>query len=107
MFAEKSWGTYQVIDVQEESLTILVKLNAGNKMKYHSHNFRDEVWTIISGTGRTIIDGMEQIVKSGDVVTMEAGSKHTIIAETDLKIVEVQLGKEINVNDKIKYEFEE
>ena len=107
MFAEKSWGTYQVIDIQEESLTILVKLNAGNKMKYHSHNFRDEVWTIVSGTGKTIIDGMEQIVKPGDVVTMEAGTKHTIIAETDLKIIEVQLGKEINVNDKIKYEFEE
>ena len=107
MFAEKSWGTYQVLDVQEDSLTVLIKVNAENKMKYHSHNFRDEVWTIISGTGRTIIDGMEQIVKPGDVVTMEAGCKHTIIAETDLKIIEVQLGKEINVNDKIKYKFEE
>ena len=34
---------------------------------------------------------------------MKAGRKHTIIAETELKIIEVQLGKEINVNDKHKF----
>ena len=106
MFAEKSWGSYRVIDVQEESLTILVTLSQGNRMEYHSHNFRNEVWTIISGTGRTIVDGMEQIVKQGDVITMEAGCKHTIIAETELKVIEVQLGKEINVNDKQKFKLE-
>lgn len=106
MFAEKSWGSYRVIDIQEESLTILVTLSQGNRMKYHSHNFRNEVWTIISGTGRTIVDGMEQIVKQGDVITMEAGCKHTIIAETELKVIEVQLGKEINVNDKQKFKLE-
>lgn len=103
MFSEKSWGSYQVINVQENSLTILVTLNPGNKMKYHSHDYRDEVWTIISGTGKTIIDGIEQNVKPGDVITMKAGSKHTIIANDELKVIEVQLGKEINVND--KHEF--
>lgn len=107
MFAEKSWGKYRVIDVQEESLTILVTLNPGKHMEYHSHDFRDEVWTIISGTGKTIVDGMEQIVKAGDVITMKAGCRHTIIAETELKVVEVQLGKEINVNDKHKFKLEE
>ncbi len=107
MFAEKSWGSYRVIDVQEKSLTILVTLNPGNRMAYHSHDFRDEVWTIISGTGKTIVDGMEQIVKAGDVITMEAGCKHTIIAETELKVIEVQLGKEISVNDKHEFKLEE
>lgn len=44
---------------------------------------------------------------SGDVITIEAGCKHTIIAETELKVIEVQLGKEINVNDKHEFKFEE
>ena len=105
MFAEKSWGSYQVIDIQEESLTILITLNSGNSMKYHSHEFRDEIWTIVSGTGRTIIDGIEQKVKPGDVITMKAGCKHTIIAETEIKVIEVQIGKEINVEDKQKFEL--
>jgi len=72
-------------------------------MNYHSHEHRDEVWTIISGKGRTIVDGMEQLVGVGDVITMQAGCRHTIIAETELKLIEVQLGKEISVNDKRKY----
>jgi mannose-1-phosphate guanylyltransferase len=103
MFAEKSWGSFRVLDVEEESLTIRVTLNAGHQMNYHSHKNRDEVWTIIAGKGRTIVDGMEQEVHAGDVVTMQAGCRHTIIADTELKLIEVQLGREINVHDKQKF----
>ena len=106
MYAEKSWGSFRIIDIEEESLTIKVTLNPGHRMNYHSHRNRDEVWTIISGKGRTIVDGMEQPVSPGDVVTMEAGCKHTIIADTELQVIEVQLGKEISVNDKQKHQLE-
>ncbi len=106
MFAEKSWGSFRVMDVEEESLTIKVTLKAGHRMNYHSHRNRDEVWVVTSGTGRTIVDGMEQQVRPGDVVTMQAGCRHTIIAEEELKLVEVQLGREISVHDKQKYELE-
>lgn len=107
MFAEKSWGSFRVLDVEDESLTIKVTLNPGHSMNYHSHSRRDEVWTIISGKGRTIVDGMEQPVQAGDVVTMQAGCRHTIIAETELKVIEVQLGKEISVHDKQKFPLED
>ena len=106
MFAEKSWGSFRVMDVENGSMTIKVTLNAGNSMNYHSHQKRDEVWVVISGKGRTIVDGMEQQVKVGDVITMEVGCRHTIIAETELKLIEVQLGKEISVHDKQKYPLE-
>ena len=105
MFAEKSWGSFKVLDVEEESMTIKVTLNAGHRMNYHSHANRDEVWTVISGRGRTVVDGMEEIVEPGDVVTMQAGCRHTVIAETELKLIEVQLGREISVHDKQKYQF--
>ncbi len=106
MFADKSWGSFRVVDVEEESMTIKVTLNPGHKMNYHSHERRDEIWNIISGQGTAIVDGMQQEVKAGDVITMEAGCRHTIIAKTELKIIEVQIGKEIRVDDKQKYEFE-
>lgn len=106
MFAEKSWGSFRVLDVEEGSMTIKVTLNPGHRMNYHSHDRRDEVWTVISGKGRTVVDGMEQPVKAGDVVTMQAGCRHTIIAETELQVIEVQLGKGISVDDKHKFELE-
>lgn len=106
MYAEKSWGSFRIIDIEEESVTIKVTLNPGHKMNYHSHERRDEVWNIISGEGMVIVDGMEQKVQAGDVITMQAGCRHTIIASTELKIIEVQLGKEISINDKQKHELE-
>ena len=106
MFAEKSWGSFKVIDIDKASMTIKVTLNAGHRMNYHSHQHRDEVWTVIAGEGKTIVDGMEQNVKAGDVITMSAGCRHTIIAETELKLIEVQLGEAIDVHDKQKFELE-
>ena len=106
MYAEKSWGTYRVLDVEDNSLVIKVSLKSGECMNYHSHDRRDEVWTVILGSGKTIVDGMEQPIKSGDVITMSAGCKHTVIAGKDgLQLIEVQLGSEISVNDKHKYEL--
>lgn len=106
MFAEKSWGSFRVIDVGEESLTIKVTLNPGHKMNYHSHKNRNEVWVAISGKGCTIVDGMQQEIQAGDVLTMEAGCRHTVIADTELQLIEVQLGKEISIHDKQKFPLE-
>ena len=106
MFADKSWGTYRVLDVGKDSLTIKVVLRPNEHMNYHSHLHRDEVWTVTAGHGRTIVDGMEQPIKVGDVITMAAGCKHTVIAGKEgLELIEVQLGSEISVTDKKKYDF--
>ncbi|MDE6844436.1 MAG: cupin domain-containing protein [Lachnospiraceae bacterium] len=105
MFAEKSWGSFQVIDIEEESMTIKVTLNPGHKMNYHSHAQRDEVWTVISGRGKTVVDGVERQVAAGDVIQMPAGVPHTIFADTRLQVIEVQIGLDISVHDKKKIEL--
>lgn len=106
MFAEKSWGSYRVLEVGKDSLTVKVTLNPRHKMNYHSHEYRDEVWVVASGRGKTVVDGMEREVEPGDVITMAAGCKHTAIAGEDgLSLIEVQLGSEISVSDKKKYEL--
>lgn len=105
-FAEKSWGKYEVIDIGPNSLTIKVTMNQGTKMHYHSHDRRNEIWNVVSGEGTVIVDGMSQHVHSGDVVTIQTGCRHTLIADTDLKVIEVQIGKDIDVKDKKKYELE-
>ncbi len=106
MFAEKSWGSYRVLDVGEKSLVIKITIKPGDRMNYHSHDRRDEVWTVVRGQGKTVVDGMEQIIKKGDVITMAAGCKHMVVADTELEMIEVQLGEDINVSDKHKYEVE-
>lgn len=103
--AEKSWGTYHVLDAGPGYMTVKAIIKGGNRMSYHSHEYRDETWTVLAGNGKTIIDGMEQVVRPGDVVTMAAGCKHTIIADTEMTILETQIG-EIDKNDKHKYRLD-
>lgn len=104
-FAEKSWGTYTVIDAQPGSMTVKIRLQKGSRMKYHSHEYRDEAWNVISGEGRTVVDGMEERIQTGDVVTMAAGCRHTLLADTDMDVIEVQVG-EISKSDKTVYPLE-
>ena len=104
MFAEKSWGSYRVLDVEDESMTVKVTLNPGHKMNYHSHEHRDEIWNVIAGSGTAVLDGISQDVKPGDVLRMKAGVKHTVTAgEEGLQMIEVQLGSGISVQDKQKF----
>lgn len=105
MFAEKSWGNFRVLDIEDGSMTIKVTLNPGHGMNYHSHERRDEVWTVLSGEGRAIVDGKEMPVRPGDVIKMPAGCRHTIFADTELHVMEVQIGKEISVHDKKKWKI--
>lgn len=102
MFAEKSWGSYHVLDVHHDSMTIKVTLNAGHQMNYHSHEQRDEVWTVVSGQGTAVVNDKSQTVKPGDVINLPRGTKHTILADTQLTLIEVQIGQEISVHDKVK-----
>ena len=106
MFAEKSWGSFRIIDVEEESLTIKVTLNAGHAMNYHSHTHRREIWTVVSGCGSVRLDGAERPAAAGDVIDIPAGMKHKISARERMVVIEVQLGSSISKEDKIKWEEE-
>ena len=100
-FAEKSWGTYTVIDAQPGAMTVKITLKAGGKMTYHSHELRDECWNIIDGEGEAVVDGVKIPIKKGSTVSIPRGAKHTLLAKTDMTVIEVQTGEEISKEDKI------
>ena len=105
MFAEKSWGSFTVIDAGKDSLTIKIKLLPKHQLKYHSHKKRDEVWTILNGEGEVTFDDTRFKVTKGDTIKLPKNSKHTIKALTDLEVIEVQIGKSISISDKYVYEI--
>ena len=101
MYAEKSWGEFRIVDAETESLTIKITLSPGNALTYHLHERRDETWTVIEGRGWVRLDGNEFAVAQGQTVRIPRGSFHTIRAETLLKVMEIQTGEDIDVEDKI------
>ena len=103
MFAEKSWGSFRIIDVEEGSLTIKVTLNAGHAMNYHSHAYRREIWNVVSGRGTVLLDGRDRMVGPGDVIDIPVGMKHKISAQERMVVIEVQIGEAISKEDKVKW----
>lgn len=45
-------------------------------------------------------------VQAGDMISIPAESKHTVIADIELKLIEIQLGKDLTVHDKQKFDLE-
>lgn len=60
--------SYRVLDVSDQSMNVKVILNPGHGMNYHSHEKRDEVWMVVSGSERVEIDGDFREVKVGSVL---------------------------------------
>ena len=102
MFAEKSWGTFTVIDNQENSKTIKIEMKPNAEMSYHSHSYRSEIWNIISGTGKVCINGESKTVKAGDVVQIPVNTRHSIKANEKMEIIEIQIGNKLESKDKRK-----
>jgi mannose-1-phosphate guanylyltransferase len=104
MFEEKRWGWYKVLDYKKfsegrEVLTKRLGIMAGKNLSYQLHFKRSEVWTIIDGEGKFVLDDKIYEVKPGDVLNIPQGSKHAIKAETDLEFIEVQTGDELVEED--------
>ena len=110
MYEERRWGTYKVMGVNEfpdggKALTKLLHLKPGCHISYQYHNQREEIWTFVDGEGRLIIDGEEIRAVRGYVAHIKAGQKHTVHALTDLRIIEVQIGKELIEEDIVRLDW--
>ncbi|MNI07529.1 Mannose-1-phosphate guanylyltransferase RfbM [compost metagenome] len=107
MYEERRWGHYRVIDYVkyaegQEVLTKRIHIEAGKNISYQLHYKRSEVWTIISGVADLIINDKPYQVKPGDVVRIPEGTKHSILAITDMEFIEVQTGSELIEEDIVR-----
>lgn len=103
---KKDWGSYTVLHEEKDNLTILVTLTEGSRMKYHSHDGRRELWIVANGTGRVIMNEEERYIRTGDVVQIPRQVRHTVIAGSELKLIEVQIGN-TDAADKTVYNLQQ
>ena len=104
MYEQRRWGEYSVLQNMEvcdgrKSLIKHLKVDAGKNISYQKHHFRDEIWTVISGSGEVTLEGKCFRVKTGDVVRIPAETFHGVKGISDLHIMEVQIGQELSEAD--------
>ncbi len=111
MYEERRWGEYRVLDYMQfedrsKSLTKHLMIEKGKCISYQRHLHRDEIWTVVDGEGKLLIDGTVKNVKRGDVAYIVAGQKHALYATKDLHFIEVQIGKELIEDDIERFEWD-
>lgn len=108
MYEQRRWGQYRVLDSAvfedgKRSLTKELTIKAGEQLSYQIHQCRDEIWTIVSGTGQVVVGDVVQDVARGSVVKIPSGQAHSCRAFSELRIIEVQLGDMLEEADIIRY----
>lgn len=98
MYEERRWGWFKVVDYTvnakgEEVLTKRICIKKGKCLSYQKHLKRTETWNIIVGEGEIVLDDQQISVKEGSVIKINAGQKHSIRANEDLEIIEIQIGE--------------
>ncbi|NBD26343.1 sugar phosphate nucleotidyltransferase [Paenibacillus glycinis] len=111
MYEERRWGRYRVLDFIKypdgrEVLTKRIFISAGKNLSYQYHSLRDEVWTVISGSGEMVFNEHRFTISEGQVLTIPREYKHSLRAETDIEIIEVQTGSQLIEEDIVRLEHE-
>lgn len=103
MYEERKWGTYRTIDHilgnGQETVVRKVFIKKNENLSYHKHTSRMEVITIVDGEGFLILNEELVSIKSGDSYKIAPCEFHSIFAVTDINIIEVQYGNQLNEGD--------
>ena len=104
MYEKRMWGEYKVLDYRiqadgKNSLTKHLIIKPGQHISYQKHAHRAEIWTFVDGDGSLILDDVITKVGRGDMAYIKPGMRHAIKANSELHIIEVQVGDELTEED--------
>lgn len=102
----RSWGKYTLLTESEGYRVRKVEMDPGASLTMQMHYHRSEHWTVISGTGKTIINDVESIFTENQSTYIPMGVKHKLSnpGKIPLIIIEVQSGKYISEDDIVVFE---
>lgn len=102
----RSWGKYTLLTESEGYRVRKIEMDPGASLTMQMHYHRSEHWTVISGTGKTIINEKESIFTENQSTYIPMGVKHKLSnpGKIPLIIIEVQSGKYINDDDIVVFE---
>lgn len=106
MYERRRWGEYVVLDHifrdHAEILTKRLLINPGLQISYQYHIYREEIWTIVFGSGILYLEDEFKQVFPGDIIHIKPRVKHGIMAKEHLEVIEVQLGKSLVETDIVR-----
>jgi len=103
---QRPWGTFEnLLDVDYCKVKRII-IKPGQAPSYQYHFKREEVWTIVQGTGELKLDDVLHPVNKGDTIHIPVKAKHQIRnnSNEDLIFIEVQMGEYFGEDDIVRLE---
>lgn len=102
----RPWGHYDDLLEHEDHKIKELIVNPGERLSLQKHQHRAEHWTVVSGKALVTVADKEILLKPGQSVDVPRSAVHRIMnpGQTQLVIVEVQMGDYFGENDIIRLE---
>lgn len=99
----RPWGHFEILCTGKDYQLKRLYVKPYHQLSLQSHTKRDEVWTVVSGTGFCLIDDNVIQLSFGTRVTVKKNQKHRLGArDLPLVIIELQLG-DYDEDDIVRY----
>lgn len=103
MFEERRWGTLETLDDTEtagiSTLTRKIRIYDGMTSSYHYHEKRDEIWTVLNGSGELILEGNKIPLTAGKAICIRKNQRHAVKAFHDFEYIEIHVGTTVGNED--------
>lgn len=90
---KRPWGGYSIMRKSGGFWVKKLYVNAGARLSLQSHDHRNEVWLVLSGTIAAQIGKTTKEAHVGELVYVPKGVKHRITGLTDAVVLEFAYGK--------------
>ncbi|WP_336773950.1 sugar phosphate nucleotidyltransferase [Paenibacillus sp. MMO-58] len=100
------WGSAVVINCLscedgQQSITRKLEMVDGGFLSYAFYLKRKIVWTVLAGVGELVRNEKRSIIKTGEVVELLPGERHTVMARSGLTLLEAHIGTDLTEDDRI------
>lgn len=101
---QRTWGNWWVIEKGDGYKVKRLEIYPNESVSMQYHNHRDELWNIVKGRAKVMIEGRMFEATSGDSFRINKKEIHkiTCISKEPLLAIEVQIGNITNETDIVR-----
>lgn len=102
----RSWGNYELLVDEKNYRVKKIVISSGKTIYAHSHRYRSEHWSVVSGSAKISLDGISGSYQMNDVINVGQGMVHQVsnIGINPLIIIEVSVGENVTEEDMVSVE---
>ena len=103
---EKPWGSFEILKSGKNYLVKKIYVKPGGVLSLQSHEHRSEHWIVAEGVAEVTINEHTSILSENENIFIPKGAKHRMAnkSATDLVIIEMWYGDNLDENDIKRYE---